>query len=133
MLGKEYYTQDGKKITVDDYGDVYCDGAKLGKVDEYNKFHPSSYGQPTVQVDHAGNIIDANGKNLGRIGGFHNNQIYTDTGSSQSPSSESSGGGFSFFSLFGWLFKLNFNWKFLIVAWIIGMIFCIAMGDAPWD
>lgn len=131
-MSKEYYTQNGEKIKVDEYGNVYGSNSKLGHVDEYGKFY-SSQSDTTATVDDYGNIIDGNGKIVGKVDGINKNQI-TSTGSTSSSSSESSNVRISFFDkILSWLLAQIFSWKFIIIAWIIGMIICIASGDAPWD
>lgn len=132
ILKKEYYVQDGEKIKINEFGEVYGDNGRLGKIDEFGKFHSSDYGQGSAKVDEYGYIIDGNGNTIGKIDGIHNNKIIIDKDNSSS-SDDSSKGGASFASVILLLFKLMFNWKFLVVAWVLGMIICIATGEAPWD
>lgn len=136
-MGKDYYTQDGKKISTDKYGRVHdSNGNHLGNVDEYGKFHNSQYGKSGARVDDYGYIIDDNGKRIGKIDGMGGNRVdlYEDSYSSSSSSTGSSPG-----CLFGLINKLIDKLgcgSFLVILaimWLLGMIFCIAIGDAPWD
>lgn len=130
-LSKEYYTQNGEKIKVDDFGDVYGGKGKLGHIDKYGKFY-SSQSDVTAKLDDNSNIVDGNGKTLGRIDGFNRNQIITPAGTS-SNTNNSDGRITVFDKILSWVFGLVFSWKFWVFAWIVGMIICIASGDAPWD
>lgn len=130
-MSKEYYTQNGEKIKVDEFGGVHGSNGKLGHVDEYGKFY-SSQSDITAKLDDNGNIVDGNGNVVGRLDGFNKNQITTQSNAS-STSNESSKNITVFDKILGWLLSQIFSWKFFVIAWIIGMIICIASGDAPWD